>query len=277
MTSRLAMPKRAGGVMARGAAVILATALACVPARSADGDTRPIAPERLRSGASFNSPDLQAQQADDFANPGMLWVDQGAVLWSQPPAPGAPSCASCHGEAAGSMRGVAARLPKAEPASGRLVNLQGAINDCRTRRQGQPALGYESQPLLSLAAFVGYQSRGLPLAVEVSGAAAPWFERGQALYRQRLGQMNLACTHCHDRHWGRRLLAEPISQGHGNAYPIYRIEWQGMGTLHRRFRACLFGVRAEMLPQGADDYLALELYLAWRGQGMAVETPGIRR
>jgi L-cysteine S-thiosulfotransferase len=231
----------------------------------------------LRSGSTFNSADLQHQQADDSLNPGMLWVDQGERLWREAPRPGVASCQQCHGEASASMKGVAARLPRADGASGRLINLQGAINACRVTRQGEPALGYESQPMLALAAYVGFQSRGMPIAVEIAGAAAPWFERGRTLYLSRMGQMNLACTHCHDQNWGRRLLAEPISQGHPNAYPIYRIEWQGMGSLHRRLRACLFGVRAEMLPQGADDYLALELYLAWRAQGMSVETPGVRR
>lgn len=274
------MLARASRALAPAAfALLSAAALLCAEplTAAAQPPVRPIAPDQLRSGASFNSADLQAQQADDFANPGMLWVDQGAGLWSRAPAAGSPSCASCHGDAKQSMRGVAARLPKADPASGGLLNLQGAINACRTRRQGQPALGYESQPLLALAAYVGHQSRGQPIAVDIGGAAAPWFERGRALYHQRLGQMNLACTHCHDQLWGRRLLAETISQGQPNAYPIYRHEWQGMGTLHRRLRACLFGVRAEMLPQGADEYLALELYLAWRGQGLPIETPGVRR
>ena len=93
----------------------------------------------------------------------------------------------------------------------------------------------------------------------------------------RIGQMNLACTHCHDHNWGKKLLADTISQGHGNAYPIYRLEWQSAGSLQRRIRACYFGLRAEMPPYGAQDLLDLELYLAWRGSGLRIETPGVRR
>jgi len=62
--------------------------------------------------------------------------------------------------------------------------------------------------------------------------------------------MNLSCAHCHDAQWGKRLLSETISQGHPNAYPAYRMEWQTMGSLERRLRACLSGIRAEMLPYG---------------------------
>jgi sulfur-oxidizing protein SoxA len=79
--------------------------------------------------------------------------------------------------------------------------------------------------------------------------------------------MNLACAQCHDRNWGKRLLNETISQGHGNAFPAYRLEWQGMGSLQRRIRACLFGIRAEMPPPGAPELTDVELYLAWRAQG----------
>jgi len=97
------------------------------------------------------------------------------------------------------------------------------------------------------------------------------------VYYRRQGQINLACTHCHERNAGRRLLAETISEGHGNAYPAYRLEWQSVGSLHRRLRACYFGVRAGMPAFGADELLDLELFLAVRASGLQVETPGVRR
>jgi sulfur-oxidizing protein SoxA len=36
-------------------------------------------------------------------------------------------------------------------------------------------------------------------------------------------------------------------------------------------------VRAEIPDYGAQELLELELYLAWRGNGLPVETPGVRR
>jgi sulfur-oxidizing protein SoxA len=68
-----------------------------------------------------------------------------------------------------------------------------------------------------------------------------------------------------------------LSQGQPNAYPIYRLDWQTMGSLHRRLRGCLFGVRAELLPVGDPQLVDLELFLAWRAEGLPVETPGVRR
>jgi L-cysteine S-thiosulfotransferase len=117
----------------------------------------------------------------------------------------------------------------------------------------------------------------MPMNVTVDRQNQANFERGQEFYYRRMGQMNLSCAHCHERNWGRKLLAETISQGHGNGYPAYRLEWQTTGSLHRRLRSCLYGVRAEMLPAGSPEYVDLELFLAWRAMGLPIETPGVRR
>ena len=175
------------------------------------------------------------------------------------------------------MRGVAASHPKIDKASGKLVNLEGRINLCRTGRMGAEPLRYESEELLGLTAYVARQSLGAPVASRIDGAARAHFDAGRASYHLRRGQMNLSCAHCHDAQWGKRLLSETISQGHPNAYPAYRMEWQTMGSLERRLRACLSGIRAEMLPYGSQEYLDLELFLAWRAQGLPIETPGVRR
>ncbi len=255
------------------AAAFLLGAAACL----AQAQQRNIALPELRSGSTYMSPDIKAMQDDTFANPAMLWVEKGAKLWNAATGASAQACASCHKDAAASMKGVAARHPAFDNKAGKLLNLEGRINQCRTARQGAPALAYESEELLALTAYVAHQSRGLPLNVAIHDGARPHFERGQVLYQRRMGQMNLACMHCHEWNAGKRLLAEPISQGHGNAYPAYRLEWQAAGSLHRRLRACYFGVRAEMPLPGAQDLLDLELYLGWRGQALLVETPGVRR
>ena len=223
------------------------------------------APTPLKSGAEFLGPDLRRMQSDDFANPGMLWVARGEKLFGE-------GCAGCH-EAA-KMKGAAAKYP--QRVSGELMNLEGRINSCR-KRQGAEPYAHESEPLLSLTAFVAHQSRGMPLAAGTDPALAPHYERGERLYNSRIGQMNLACTHCHDRNWGRRLLNETISQGHPNAFPAYRVSWEAVGSLARRIRACFYGVRAEMPAYGAPELLDLELFLARRGAGLPLESPGVRR
>jgi len=243
-------------------------AAACAAAIAGHAQQRPIAPDALRSGVTYAGADIRAMQADDLANPGFLWVQRGEALFNE-------NCAACHRDAA-SMRGVATRYPAYDPAEKSVLDLEGRIEQCRAERQHKPAFGRESDDLVALTTFVTHQSRGLPMSVSVDGPARQALARGEAFYKQRHGQMNLACTHCHDQSYGKRLYTETISQGHGTAFPAYRLEWQTLGSLQRRLRACLFGIRAEMPAPGAQVLTDLELYLAWRAQGLPLEAPGVR-
>lgn len=223
------------------------------------------------SGYDDATPSVQSMQDDDTANPGMLWVEQGRTLWSQ--MVNGKSCATCHG-APEAMIGAAARYPRFD---GRPITLVQQVNQCRTERQGASALNEESDEMLGLAALVGLQSRGLPVAVEASSPAAQAaLDQGKALFNQRIGQLNLSCAQCHDELAGMRLGGSTIPQGHPNGYPEYRLEWQGMGSLYRRLRNCMTGVRAEPYPPDSPEIAALQFYLGWRANGLKVETPGVR-
>ncbi len=246
---------------------------------SAQPAHRGIALTDLKSGTAFMSADLRTLQTDDGLNPASLWWLQGERLWHQP-APDAPACANCHGEASGRMAGVAARYPRVTQ-SGVALNLEAQINQCRTRHQKSPAWAYESEALLAMTAWLAKASRG-ELQEDAREAksqlshTASW-QRGQAQYYQRIGQMNLACAHCHEQNWGRRLGGETLSQGHPVAYPAYRLEWQGVGSLHRRLRACFSGVRAEPPAFASQALMDLEVFLAWRASPLPLEAPGVRR
>ena len=228
------------------------------------------------SGTAQMGPELQAMQADDAANPAMLWVLGGAEAWSRKEGPSGKSCADCHGPAATSMRGVAARYPDLDVATGRPIDLPGRIAQCREERQEATPWPRESEPLLSLEAYLALQSRGLPITPSTDAQLAPSTARGHDLYEQRLGQLDLSCRQCHTERAGLHLGSAPIPQAHPTAYPIYRLEWQELGSLQRRFRNCLTGVRAEAYPAGAIELIELELYLKSRAAGMIFEGPGVR-
>lgn len=258
-----------------GCAVWVVVLLAC--AFRAGGAEPPIPREALKQGSAFVGSEVRAMQADDFGNPGMLWVARGERLWREPAGPEGKSCASCHADAKASMRGVATRYPQVDAGSGRLVNVAGRVNLCREGQQKAPALEHESEPLLALSAYVTHQSRGLPMDVAITDHNADSIERGRERYYRRLGQMNLSCAQCHDRNWGRTLHRETVSQGHGTGWPGYRLEWQTFGSLQRRLRACYSGLRAEMPEYGARELVELELFLAWRANGLPIESPAVRR
>ena len=232
--------------------------------------------DQRRSGFSFMTPDTQAMQNDDTANPGMLAVLDGETLWKARAGAAGKACADCHGDAAASMRGVAARYPAFDKAQGRPVDLEQRINICRTQNQQATPLAYESRDLLALTAFVAEQSRGIAIETGSDPRLEPFTAKGRALFTQRQGQLNLACANCHDDNWDKRLAGSAITQGHPTGYPLYRLEWQSLGSLQRRLRSCISGIRAQTYDYGAPELVELELYLMSRARGMPIETPAVR-
>jgi sulfur-oxidizing protein SoxA len=171
---------------------------------------------------------------------------------------------------------VATRYPLFDARLGRPITLTQRIEQCRVERQGASPLSPDSDALLGLTAYVGLQSRGLPLQVATDGPVRLYYEAGKALFDAREGQLNLACAQCHDDLAGQRLAGAIIPQGHPNGYPEYRLEWQGMGSLERRIRNCMVGVRAEPFAADALELVELELYLGARANGLTIETPAVR-
>lgn len=231
--------------------------------------------DQRRSGYQDMGPSLRAMQDDDTANPGMLWVGEGKALWSKREGAAGKACADCH--AGGSaMAGVAARYPAFDAASSRPIDLGQRVNRCRVEQQKAEPLAAESRELLALTAFITQQSRGQSIAPPADPRLKPFVAAGEALWRQRQGQLNLSCAQCHDDNSGRRLAGAPIPQGHPTGYPVYRLEWQTVGSLQRRLRNCLVGMRAEPYAYDSAEYVALELYLMSRSRGMKLEAPGVR-
>lgn len=229
-----------------------------------------------RSGYLEMGPALQKMQDDDTANPAMLFVQAGTSAWTEPAGAAGKSCADCHGDAAISMKGVAARYPAIVPALGGPADLEGRINLCRTSHQQAPRLAPESNDLLALTAFVTLQSRGMQIAPGDDPKLVTLRTEGADLYRHRQGQLNLSCANCHDDNAGRKLAGATIPQAHPTGYPIYRLEWQALGSLKRRLRNCVIGMRAEPWDYDAAEYLALEAYLMDRARGMPMDGPGVR-
>ena len=94
--------------------------------------------------------------------------------------------------------------------------------------------------------------------------------------RTRQGQLDLSCAQCHDDNWGKRLAGNLVPQAMATGYPIYRLEWQEVGSLQRRLRNCMSGMRAEPYDFGAPELVDLEYFLMWRARGLAMESPAVR-
>jgi sulfur-oxidizing protein SoxA len=233
-------------------------------------------PDARRSGFAFMGAATQAMQKDDTQNPAMLWVSDGLRSWREPVGESRQSCADCHAEPDQSMKGVAARYPAWDEALGRPVSLGHRINLCRERHQHAPSWSADSEELLGLEAMIALRSRGHPVEPVTDPRMGSALQEGRTLFSTRIGQIALSCADCHDSHAGARLGGSPIPEAHPTAYPIFRLQWQSVGSLSRRLQGCFAGVRAE--PPGAFDEMmsSLQVFLRERAAGMIHEGPGVR-
>jgi len=253
------------------AVLLIAAGIAASPLLATE-----IPPTERRSGYAFMSADTKAMQDDDTANPGLLWALDGEALWKRKAGAAGKACADCHNDARESMKGVAARYPALDKALGRPVNLEQRVNLCRSRHQEATPFAYESRELLALAAFVAEQSRGAAIAPDATPELQPFVAKGRDFFMRRQGQLNLGCTNCHDDNWDKHLAGSAVTQALPTGYPIYRLEWQSLGSLQRRLRNCITGTRAQNYDYGAPELVELELYLMSRARGMPIETPAVR-
>jgi len=240
------------------------------------GDLTKFTAGEAKSGYVYATPQTRAIEDDDFQNPGFLWVDKGKTLWATSEGTAGKSCASCHNAAETSMKGVGATYPKFDPKIGRVVNMEERINLERQRMGAEP-WKWESEQLLAMTAYVKLQSRGMPVNVASTGSAHDTWLLGKKFYETRRGQLDMSCAQCHVQNNGHKLRTETLSQGQINGFPTYRLDWQTLGSVQRRFRGCNENIRAEPLAFGSPEYVALELYLASRGNGLPVETPSVRK
>ncbi len=234
--------------------------------------------DEIISGYDFRSSETQSLQADDFENPGFLLLDEGADLWETVDGTEGKSCASCHEDLEESMAGVGSTYPRMLERDGKMVltNIENQINHCRTENMGAKAWKYDTPKMLGTTVLIRNVDRGEPVNVAIDGDAAAHYELGKEIYYERYGQLDLACSNCHEDYYGQYIRADHLSQGQTNGFPTYRFKWQGVGSLHRRFSGCMKNIRAEPFSKGGEEFLALELYLGYRGQGLPVETPSVR-
>ena len=234
----------------------------------------PNLPERY-SGWLFRSEDTRAMEMDDFENPAMIAVEAGADLWTTVDGTAGQSCQDCHGDAEESMRGVRAMMPHVNE-DGVLWSMENYVNNCRTERMGAEAWRWSGDEMTSMTSFLSLQSRGMPVAVQIDGPAAPYWEQGREMYYTRYGQLELSCANCHEDSTGQMIRADHLSQGQISGFPTYRLKNAGIVSIHNRFRGCIRDTRAETFAEGSDEFRALELYVASRGMGLGIEGVSVR-
>lgn len=243
--------------------------------------TRAPAPEHVpnlsevTSGWLYRTEETQALQMDDFENPGMLNVEQAIADFNAPVGPEGQSCSTCH-ESPDVLRGVRATYPKWDEEHKEVQTVEMQVNECVTERMKAEPWDYDGARMVNMSALIASVSRGMPVNVAIDGPAASTWEKGKELYYTRFGQLELSCANCHEDHYGDMIRADHLSQGQINGFPAYRLQTAGLVSVHNRFKGCVRDTRAETFAVGSPEFVAIELYLASRGNGLSVEGPSVR-
>ncbi|MCB8837200.1 sulfur oxidation c-type cytochrome SoxA [Aurantimonas sp. VKM B-3413] len=234
--------------------------------------------DEVLSGWLFREADTRAMEVDSFENPGMLNVERGEEIWNTVEGAAGKSCATCHGDVAESMKDVGAHYPKWNAKAGKPFNLELQINQCRTEQMKAEPYKFDAQDQKDLTAYIKHQSLGIPVKIDLSaGQMMDWWKKGHDRYYLRTGQLNLSCASCHEKNADHYIRADHLSQGQTNGFPTYRLKQGNLVSLHNRFRGCIRDTRAEQPKAFSDELMALEVYTAWRGEGLSVETPAVRQ
>jgi len=283
------MNKFTKGLSACMTAIIVASGALAEPADDnlvINGDieivTRTAAPahvsdvlDEVMSGWLFRGTETRAMESDDFDNPGMIFVEQAEDMWNTADGSEGKSCADCHG-ASSEMAGVRPVYPKFVETAGEVRTMEMAINDCRENRMGAEKWKYSSGDMVNMTALMASVSRGMPVNVAIDGPAQSTWEQGKEIYYTRFGQLELSCANCHEDNYGNMIRADHLSQGQINGFPAYRLKNTKLNGVQDRFKGCVRDTRAETFAPGSPEFVALELYVGSRGNGLSVEGPSVR-
>ena len=176
--------------------------------------------------------------------------------------------------------GIKQNYPYYDTATGKVVTLESAINECRTSN-GEEPLKWNKGTIADISAYLAYTSRGKKINVVVPGdeGAMAAYTRGKNNYYAKRGQLNMSCADCHIGNAGNRIRADLLGPALGQTthFPVYRSKWGGIGTLQRRYGGCNKQVRAKPYKPQSDEYRSLEYFHTYMSNGLDINGPGARK
>lgn len=240
------------------------------------------APEHLKgamdavySGWLYREDETRDMQRDDFDNLAMVFVDRGLDSWNAAQGKNGESCAGCH-QGPETMAGLRAVTPRVDEKSGKLMTVENYIQSCVTERMGLEEWKWTGDKMKDMLSLISMQSRGMPVNVAIDGAAAPFWEKGKEMYYTPTGTLEMSCANCHEDKQGLYIRSDHLSQGQINGFPTYRLKDAGILSAQQRFVGCVRDTRAVTYKPNSDEFKALELYVASRGNGLSVEGVSMR-
>ncbi|MCD4759192.1 MAG: sulfur oxidation c-type cytochrome SoxA [Arcobacteraceae bacterium] len=202
-------------------------------------------------------------------------IDAGAALYEKKFANG-NSLAICFPDPT-----IGGDYPMFDESRKEVVSLTQAVNECITSN-GEKKWNEKKGDMAKFQAFIANSTKEAEKKVNVkieSAEAAAAYERGKEFYYTQRGYLNLSCATCHVQGAAQRVRNESLSQllGHTTHFPVYRLKWQGLGTLERRMEGCVKDQGQNPPKPSSKTMKELLYFMAYMSNGMAVDGPDIRK
>jgi sulfur-oxidizing protein SoxA len=226
---------------------------------------------------------MTARMHDDFDQPVGYpeAMAAGKKLWETPFANG-KTFADCfpHGG-----KGAANDYPKVDPASGKVLTFEGALNKCLVSNGEKPLEYSDMKTMGALSVVARKLSDGARIKMEIkTDAEKAAFARGKALFYGRFGKAEQACANCHIQQASKVARTEELSPAIGQAahFPVFRLDKVTDGlsliTLHQRYSGCQKNTLVEKpIKQGSDDSNDLEYFHTYISNGLPLKTGVFRK
>ncbi len=177
-------------------------------------------------------------------------------------------------------KGIRQHYPKYDPATKTILTIEGEINRCRVENGEQP-LPWKEGEIAEISAYIASTSNGQKINITIpdDDTALEFYRRGKQHFYAKRGQLNLSCANCHIDNSGNRLRGEVLSPalGHPTHFPVYRLKWKSLGTIHRRFAGCSEQILDKAFPAQSDVYKSLEYFLNYMSNGQIINAPSTRK
>ncbi len=226
-------------------------------------------------GSLSMNPDAKSQYDEFMSFPSYsMDLEKGQHAWEKPFANG-KQFSSCFTNGG---KNVAGNYPYFDPAAGRVVTFENAINACLTSN-GEKELPYGEAEMGLLTAYARSLSDGMKVDVVVKGKGAlAAYENGKQYYYKRRGQLNYSCASCHVDNAGKFMRGDQLSMmiGQASHFPEFR-SGTDIATLQKRFMQCSQNMRVKPLAANSREYNDLEYFLTYMSNELPMQTPVYRK
>lgn len=176
---------------------------------------------------------------------------------------------------------IRGEYPKFDGKKKEVHTLSMAINKCLKDNSEKPWKVTKGN-MTDLQAYFAFSSKEKGKKVHIvidSKEASEAYERGKQEYYTQRGYLNLSCANCHVQGAGKRVRNEYLSPLFGAVthFPVYRLKWQGLGTLERRIEGCEKNQGENPHKPGSTWQNEMIYFMSYMSNGLPVDGPDIRK